>query len=123
MTERPPAERTDDIDPITRSPDGESRALLARVGDAFPLDPHTRIQRSSTEAPSSTRPWGLRYAQSPSARAQVITTVETAVYDPVRQVSIDRLSGEPVLKHAGGTRETTGTTDGQGPSPEEDTKD
>lgn len=107
---------------LLESPDGESRAEFARVGDAFPLDPTTTIFEASTEAPSGpeTRPWGLRFAVTPPLRQEVSDAVERWVYDPVRQQSVDRVTGAPALgKRSGGTKETTGEPDGKKPTPEE----
>ncbi|MEE2043896.1 hypothetical protein Q7689_10930, partial [Nocardiopsis tropica] len=52
---------------LLESPDGESRAGIARTGDAFPLDPTVSIFNASTESASAsaTRPWGLRFAVTP----------------------------------------------------------
>jgi hypothetical protein len=49
-----------ELDLIVHSPDGESRGLLFRVGDVFPMLP-TRHTLSATGTPASmARPWGLR---------------------------------------------------------------
>lgn len=111
---------------LLESPDGESRAEIARVGDAFPLDPSAAIFEASTEtgSGSETRPWGLRYAATPKTRADVVDAVDRWVYDPVSQTGIDRITGAPSLgKRSSGTKETTGTTDNQGPNSEETTND
>ncbi|GAA1457682.1 putative ATP-grasp-modified RiPP [Nocardiopsis exhalans] len=109
--------------PLLESPDGESRASIARVGDAFPLDPTASIWEASTEARTQVRPWGLRYAVTPQARAEVVESAERFVYDPVKQMSVDRLTGQPCGKRGSGTKETTGNTDNQGPSGEETSTD
>ncbi|MCY9787053.1 putative ATP-grasp-modified RiPP [Nocardiopsis sp. EMB25] len=113
---------TDHRRPLLESPDGESRAQILRVGDAFPLDPSTDIFEYGTETGSgpSTRPWGLRYAATPQPRTEVTDAVERWVYDPHQQMTVDRLTHAPRLgRHTGGTKETTGTTDNQKPSSEE----
>lgn len=76
---------------LTCSPDGESRGKIARAGDVFPLDPAGHFFTAGPDAPSDVRPWGLRYARPATIRAG---------------------------KHEGGTRETSGTTDGGGPGEE-----
>jgi hypothetical protein len=81
---------------LEHSPDGESRGQIARVGDVFPLDPSGHRVLASGEAPSSVRPWGLRFARRTQPRAG---------------------------GHEGGTKETTGTPDGQNPSGEETNND
>lgn len=78
------------------SPDGEPRNVLARVGDLFPLDPTAHILSASGEGPSQVRPFGLRYARTMQPRA---------------------------ARHAGGTKETTGTPDGNGPHGEDTQRD
>ncbi|CNF40042.1 putative ATP-grasp target RiPP [Mycobacterium tuberculosis] len=105
------------------SPDGESRGLMVRVGDLFPLDPAPAVHAASTASPSLTgvRPWGLAFVRLPNAR--FLGLDEPATYDPVRQLTVGVLTGHPVFKHKGGTKETTGTPDGHRPSPEETTKD
>lgn len=111
---------------LLESPDGESRAQIARVGDAFPLDPSTAIFDASTESAegTATRPWGLRYAATPKIRAVVVDTVDRWVYDPVSQQGVDRVTGAPSLgKRSSGTKETTGDPDGNGPTSEETTND
>lgn len=111
---------------LLESPDGESRAEFARVGDVFPLDPSASVLAASTEAPSGpdTRPWGLRFAVSPPVRREVTEAADRWVYDPVRQQGIDRVTGEPSAgKRSSGTKETTGEPDGNGPTPEETTTD
>jgi hypothetical protein len=82
----------DALDVVTHSPDGESRGLMFRVGDIFPLDPRPH-QRSRIEDPASeARPWGLRYLRAPQPRAG---------------------------KHESGTgKHTTGGGDNQGPEDE-----
>ncbi|TDC44677.1 hypothetical protein E1281_33055 [Actinomadura sp. KC345] len=60
-------ERPEPLDSVTHSPDGESRGLVFRVGDIFPLDPGldqaSQIDAAATEA----RPWGLRFLVVPRA--------------------------------------------------------
>ncbi|MGW8988648.1 putative ATP-grasp-modified RiPP [Streptomyces zhihengii] len=59
---------------------------LAHPREAFPLAPEGgRIPRSS-EQPSTTRPWILRFAQRPDATQA--TVMPAALYDAVQQVSI-----------------------------------
>lgn len=82
-------------DLLTHSPDGETRGLLARVGDLFPLDPADDLCAGRHEPASGVRPWGLRFLR-----------------DPQPQVG----------KHGGKTQATTGGgVDGQ--NPEDWTKD
>lgn len=76
---------------LEHSPDGEPRGLVARVGDIFPLDPSGQRLLASGEAPSTVRPWGLRFARPAQPRAG---------------------------KHEGGTRETSGDPDGDSPGEE-----
>lgn len=55
------------LDPVTHSPDGESRGLAFRVGDIFPMDPGLDLA-SQIEAPATeARPWGLRFLVLPRA--------------------------------------------------------
>ena len=75
------------------SPDGESRALLVRVGDLFPLDPTGHLRSGSYERASDLRPWGLRFLRASLPRAG---------------------------KHEGPTSSTSG---GDGTGPEETTSD
>lgn len=114
----------DRIAPLLESPDGESRAVIARVGDAFPLDPSESIFAASTEPPSRVRPWGLRFAVTPKPRPEVVEAVDRYVYDAVLQQGVDRFTGAPSLgKRGSGTKETTGDPDGSRPTPEETTAD
>ena len=63
----PMIERDGPLDPVTHSPDGESRGLAFRVGDIFPMDPGLD-QASQLDAPKTqARPWGLRYLMLPRA--------------------------------------------------------
>ncbi|WP_131735977.1 putative ATP-grasp-modified RiPP [Actinomadura roseirufa] len=105
------------------SPDGESRGLIARVGDMFPLDPMPAVQANSGAPPSTTgvRPWGLQFVRPP--RVRNLGPDEPVIYDPVRQLTVEVATGRPVFKHSGGTKETTGNPDGQKAAPEETTKD
>lgn len=92
---------TGELDLVTHSPDGESRGLIFRAGDLFPLDPTQHLMIGSFEGASVARPWGLRYLSEP----------------------------RPCLptgkgKHEGGTNDTSGgTTDGSGPQKEETKSD
>jgi hypothetical protein len=70
---------------LDRSPDGEPRGQIARVGDVFPLDPTGQRMLASDAAPTRTRPWGLRFARVATPRAGA---------------------------HEGNTKETTGNNDG-----------
>lgn len=54
-------------DLLTHSPDGESRGLLARAGDVFPLDPSDDLASGVDEPRSALRPWGLRHLATPAA--------------------------------------------------------
>lgn len=54
---------------LTCSPDGESRGLLARAGDLFPLDPSGHLLTGSFAQRTAWRPWGLRYLRVPQPRA------------------------------------------------------
>ncbi|MVO84555.1 hypothetical protein GPA10_07130 [Streptomyces sp. p1417] len=85
--------RVADVDLVTHSPDGESRGLFERTGDLFPLNPMGHILTAIADAPSSARPWGLRFAEIPRPSCG---------------------------KHEGGSKTTTGDTpDGKGPHTEE----
>ncbi|NKZ01610.1 putative ATP-grasp-modified RiPP [Nocardiopsis alborubida] len=109
---------------LLESPDGESRAQIARLGDAFPLDPSTAVFEASDEPPTGVRPWGLRRAVTPKPRPEVAAAVDRYVYDPVVQRGIDRLTGAPAVgKRSSGTKETTGEPDSARPSTEETTTD
>jgi hypothetical protein len=83
-------------DALDASPDGEPRALLARVGDVFPLDSMDEVIAASDEPASLTRPWGLRYARPVSPRAG---------------------------RHEGATQETTGSGQNDGNSGEDFRRD
>lgn len=74
--------------PLDRSPDGEHRGQIARVGDIFPLSPGRQWLSAVNSAPTGVRPWGLRYARPATPRAGA---------------------------HEGGSNETTGSQDGNGP--------
>lgn len=54
---------------LTHSPDGESRGVMFRVGDIFPMDPRPHQRLAIDEPPSEVRPWGLRYLTRPQIRA------------------------------------------------------
>lgn len=87
---------TADVDLLLCSPDGESRGLLARAGDIFPLDPSRDLCGGGDVSPSSARPWGLRFLQVPQPRAG---------------------------RHEGTGQATTGSSNGDGSRPEDWTKD
>lgn len=53
----------DPLDLVTHSPDGESRGVMFRVGDIFPMDPRPHQRLKIDDPASMARPWGLRYAQ------------------------------------------------------------
>jgi hypothetical protein len=59
----------DGVDLLVCSPDGESRGLLARVGDLLPLDPSGHLLSGSFAPATAWRPWGLRYLRVPQPRA------------------------------------------------------
>ena len=86
----------DDVDLLLCSPDGESRGLLARTGDIFPLDPSRDLCPEGQQSSSSARPWGLRFLQVPQMTAG---------------------------KHEGTGQSTTGSGSGDGQHPEDWTKD
>jgi hypothetical protein len=78
----------DGLDLVTSSPDGESRGLMFRVGDVFPMLPYHRLCSASPSPASAARPWGLRFLVIP-----VITAG----------------------KHEGPTKPTSNNPDGNGP--------
>ncbi|TDD84318.1 hypothetical protein [Actinomadura rubrisoli] len=80
-----------ETDPVTHSPDGESRGLMVRVGDLFPLNPLGNVLARTDAPATAARPWGLRHLSVPQPRAG---------------------------KHEGGTNETTGDPDGNSPGEE-----
>lgn len=90
MTMYAPA-RTDELDLTTHTPDGDSRGLMCRSGDLFPLNPIGNLLARTGEAATEARPWGLRHLRVPQPRAG---------------------------KHEGSTNETTGDTDGTSPGEE-----
>jgi hypothetical protein len=55
------------FDPVTHSPDGESRGLAFRVGDIFPMDPGLDQASQMDVAATDARPWGLRFLVVPRA--------------------------------------------------------
>ena len=61
--------KSSDVDLLICSPDGESRGLVARAGDLFPLDPSGHLLTGSSAAATAWRPWGLRYLRVPQPRA------------------------------------------------------
>ncbi|ARX85613.1 MULTISPECIES: hypothetical protein [Streptomyces] len=77
---------TDELDLVTHSPDGESRGLFERTGSLFPLNPIGHLLTAITDAPSTVRPWGLRFAEIPRPSCG---------------------------KHEGGSKTTSGHPDGQ----------
>jgi hypothetical protein len=84
-------------DLVTHSPDGESRGMLMRVGDIFPLNPLRHVLSSTDDRPSELRPWGLRFLTAPQS---------------------------PVAKHKGKTSQTSeGSPDGGAPQQEETSSD
>lgn len=67
MTTRLEQER---LNLLTHSPDGESRGLLARAGDLFPLDPREHLRAGGIHEPASlVRPWGMRLLRIPQIEA------------------------------------------------------
>ena len=50
---------------ITGSPDGESRGVMFRVGDIFPLNPIRHVLSALDTPASAARPWGLRFLVAP----------------------------------------------------------
>lgn len=77
---------------LMESPDGESRASIVRLGDAFPLDLTPGIYEASTESSSTVRPWGLRFAVTPKARAKIVEATDRHIYDPMTQQGVDRVT-------------------------------
>lgn len=75
-------------DLITQSPDGESRGMIFRIGDLFPLDPSGHLLEARAEHATCARPWGLRHLTPLSPRAG---------------------------KHEGSSQATSSGTDGSGP--------
>lgn len=111
---------------LLESPDGESRARMARTGDSFPLDPTESIVDASTETPGNpaTRPWGLRFAVRPPLRPEVACSGDRYVYDPAIQQGVNAATGELSRgKRSSGTKETTGDPDSSRPASEETTSD
>ena len=90
----------EDVDLMLCSPDGESRGLLARTGDIFPLDPSGDPSWGGSgggqEGIPAARPWGLRFLRVPQPRAG---------------------------KHEGTAQATTAPPGGDRNSPEDTTKD
>jgi len=85
------------FDPITHSPDGESRGLMYRVGDIFPMDPAPHHRSQIDQPATQARPWGLRYLRAAPPRAG---------------------------KHEGSTSDfTTGAGGSDGQNPEDQDKD
>ncbi|TDC63769.1 hypothetical protein ACN3XK_56825 [Actinomadura welshii] len=60
-------ERPELLDPVTHSPDGESRGLAFRVGDIFPMDPGVDLASQMGAPATEARPWGLRFLVLPRA--------------------------------------------------------
>jgi hypothetical protein len=88
-----------EVDLLLCSPDGESRGLLARTGDIFPLDPSRDLCSAGSggwDGLPSTRPWGLRFLRVPQPRAG---------------------------KHEGTAQATTAPPGGDRSNPEDSTKD
>lgn len=54
---------------ITHSPDGESRGLIFRSGDVFPLLPTQHILSAPATPATTARPWGLRFLVVPPITA------------------------------------------------------
>jgi hypothetical protein len=87
----------DDLDILTHSPDGESRALLFRVGDIYPMDPAPHHRSRIGEPATAARPFGMRFLRVPQPRAG---------------------------KHEGSTSDfSTGTGNADGSGPEDTDKD
>ncbi|TMR92045.1 hypothetical protein [Nonomuraea basaltis] len=51
----------EELDLITHSPDGETRGLIFRIGDLFPMLPTRHILSAPATPASGARPWGLRF--------------------------------------------------------------
>ncbi|WP_242884023.1 hypothetical protein [Actinomadura litoris] len=60
-------ERREPFDLMTHSPDGESRGLMFRTGDLFPMDPRPHQIANLNEPATEARPWGLRHLVLPRA--------------------------------------------------------
>jgi hypothetical protein len=89
------------LDIITHSPDGESRGLIFREGDIFPLDPTQHLLTGTYDEGTACRPWGLRFLSEPKP------------YLPTGKG-----------KHEGPTSKTSGgTPDGSSPPTEETSSD
>lgn len=58
-----------ELDLVTHSPDGESRGLMFRVGDIYPMDPAPHHRSQIGQAATAARPWGLRYLRPAQPRA------------------------------------------------------
>lgn len=54
-----------EVDLVTHSPDGESRGLMFRVGDIFPMDPGLDLASQKHAPATEARPWGLRFLTTP----------------------------------------------------------
>ncbi len=57
------------LDIVTHSPDGESRGLMFRTGDIFPMDPRPHQVSKQDETATEARPWGLRHLVVDEPRA------------------------------------------------------
>ncbi|GAA3737326.1 hypothetical protein [Salinactinospora qingdaonensis] len=69
MTERIAAAAVEEFDLITHSPDAESRGILFRTGDFFPLNPTAHTLSAPATPATQARPWGLRYLVVPRLSA------------------------------------------------------
>lgn len=67
MAQRRP--RLDNPDILTCSPDGESRALMFRVGDIYPMDPAPHHRSQISQPATEARPFGMRFLRVPPPRA------------------------------------------------------
>ncbi|MGW5686485.1 hypothetical protein [Nonomuraea sp. NPDC003754] len=63
------SQTTTELDLITHSPDGESRGLIFRVGDVFPMLPTRHLLSAPATPASDARPWGLRFLVLPPITA------------------------------------------------------